>query len=54
MGLLDLLFLVAGILVNIWLLGFAFFHIGTIILVLPVIAIIIIFLRLAFKVQNIT
>jgi hypothetical protein len=53
MGLLDLLFLVAGILVNFWLLGFVFFNLGTIIWVLPVTAVSIIVARLAFRAQNI-
>ncbi len=49
MGLLNSLFLVAGILVNFWLLGFVFFNLGTIIWVLPVTAISIIVARLAFR-----
>jgi hypothetical protein len=47
MGLLDLLFVVAAILVVLWLLGFVFFNLGTFIWVLLVIAIIIIVVRLA-------
>jgi hypothetical protein len=54
MGLLNSLFLVAGILVNFWLLGFVFFNLGTIIWVLPVTAISIIVARLAFSTQKIT
>jgi hypothetical protein len=54
MGLLNSLFLVAGILVNFWLLGFVFFNLGTIIWVLPVTAISIIVARLAFRTQKIT
>ena len=46
MGLLDLLFVVAAILIVLWLLGFVFFNLGTIIWVLLVIAIIIIVVRL--------
>jgi Flp pilus assembly protein TadB len=47
MGLLDLLFVVAAILIILWLLGFVFFNLGTIIWVLLIIAIIIIVVRLA-------
>jgi hypothetical protein len=47
MGLLDLLFVVAVILIVLWLLGFVFFNLGTFIWVLLVIAIIIIVVRLA-------
>jgi len=47
MGLLDLLFVVAAILIVLWLLGFVFFNLGTFIWVLLVIAIIIIVVRLA-------
>jgi hypothetical protein len=47
MGLLDLLFVVAAILIVLWLLGFVFFSLGTFIWVLLVIAIIIIVVRLA-------
>ena len=47
MGLLDLLFVVAAILVVLWLLGFVFFNLGAIIWLLLVIAIIIIVVRLA-------
>jgi hypothetical protein len=47
MGLLDLLFVVAAILVVLWLLGFVFFNLGTFIWILLVIAIIIIVIRLA-------
>ena len=47
MGLLDLLFVVAAILVVLWLLGFVFFNLGTIIWILLVIAIIIIIVRVA-------
>jgi hypothetical protein len=46
MGLLDLLFVVAAILIILWLLGFIFLNLGTIIWVLLVIAIIIILVRL--------
>ena len=46
MGLLDLLFVVAAILIILWLLGFVFFNLGTIIWVLLVIAVIIIVVRL--------
>ncbi len=46
MGLLDFLFVVAAILIILWLLGFVFFNLGTIIWVLLVIAIIIILVRL--------
>jgi hypothetical protein len=46
MGLLDLLFVVAAILVVLWLLGFVLFNLGAIIWVLLVIAIIIIAVRL--------
>ena len=46
MGLLDLLFVVAAILIILWLLGFVFFNLGIIIWVLLVIAIIIILVRL--------
>lgn len=46
MGLLDLLFVVAAILIILWLLGFVFFNLGAIIWVLLVIAIIIILFRL--------
>ena len=46
MGLLDLLFVVAAILIILWLLGFVFLNLGTIIWVLLVIAIIIILVRL--------
>ncbi len=53
MGLLDSLFVVAGILVNFWLFSFVFLNIGTIIWVLPVIAIIMVVARLAFRTQNI-
>ena len=47
MGLIDLLFVVAAILVVLWLLGFVFFNLGTFIWILLVIAIIIIVVRLA-------
>ena len=47
MGLLDLLFVVAAILIVLWLLGFVFFNLGAIIWLLLVIAIIIIVVRLA-------
>ena len=47
MGLLDLLFVVAVILIVLWLLGFVFFNLGAIIWLLLVIAIIIIVVRLA-------
>ena len=46
MGLLDFLFVVAAILIILWLLGFVFFNLGTIIWVLLVIAVIIILVRL--------
>ena len=46
MGLLDLLFVVAAVLIILWLLGFVFFNLGAIIWVLLVIAIIIIVVRL--------
>ena len=46
MGLLDLLFVVAAILVVLWLLGLVFFNLGTFIWVLLVIAVIIILVRL--------
>ena len=46
MGALDFLFVVAAILIILWLLGFVFFNLGTIIWVLLVIAIIIILVRL--------
>jgi hypothetical protein len=46
MGLLDLLFVVAAILIILWLLGFVFLNLGTIIWVLLVMAIIIILVRL--------
>ncbi|HEX7483009.1 MAG TPA: lmo0937 family membrane protein [Candidatus Bathyarchaeia archaeon] len=46
MGLLDLLFVVAAILIILWLLGFVFFNLGAIIWVLLVIAVIIILFRL--------
>ena len=46
MGLLDLLFVVAAILIILWLLGFVFFSLGTFIWVLLVIAVIIILVRL--------
>jgi hypothetical protein len=46
MGLLDLLFVVAAILVILWLVGFVFLQLGTIIWVLLVIAVIIILFRL--------
>jgi hypothetical protein len=46
MGLLDLLFVVAAILIVLWLLGFVFFNLGAIIWVLLVIAVIIILFRL--------
>jgi hypothetical protein len=46
MGLLDFLFVVAAILIILWLLGFVFFNLGAIIWVLLVIAIIIILFRL--------
>jgi hypothetical protein len=46
MGLLDLLFVVAAILIVLWLLGFVFFNLGTIIWVLLVVAVIIILVRL--------
>ena len=46
MGLLDLLFVVAVILIVLWLLGFVFFNLGTIIWLLLVVAIIIIIVRL--------
>ena len=47
MGALDFLFVVAVILIVLWLLGFVFFNLGAIIWVLLVIAIIIIVVRLA-------
>jgi hypothetical protein len=47
MGALDFLFVVAVIPIVLWLLGFVFFNLGTIIWVLLVIAIIIIVVRLA-------
>jgi len=53
MGLVDLLFVVAGVLVNFWLFGVVFLNIGTIMWVLPIIAIIIVVARLAFGTQNI-
>jgi hypothetical protein len=46
MGLLDFLFVVAAILIILWLLGFVFFNLGAIIWVLLVIAVIIILFRL--------
>jgi hypothetical protein len=46
MGLLDLLFVVAVILIVLWLLGFVFFNLGAIIWLLLVVAIIIIVVRL--------
>jgi hypothetical protein len=46
MGALDFLFVVAAILVVLWLLGFFIFNLGTIIWVLLVIAVIIILFRL--------
>jgi hypothetical protein len=46
MGALDFLFVVAVILIVLWLLGFVFFNLGTIIWILLVIAIIIIAVRL--------
>ncbi len=46
MGALDFLFVVAVILIVLWLLGFAIFNLGAIIWVLLVIAIIIIVVRL--------
>ncbi|MGA2523925.1 MAG: lmo0937 family membrane protein [Candidatus Bathyarchaeia archaeon] len=46
MGLLDLLFVVAVILIVLWLLGFVFFNLGAIIWLLLVVAIIIILVRL--------
>ncbi len=46
MGLLDLLFVVAAILIILWLLGFVFFNLGAIIWVLLVVAVIIILFRL--------
>jgi hypothetical protein len=46
MGLLDLLFVVAAVLIILWLLGFVFFNLGAIIWVLLVIAVIIILFRL--------
>jgi hypothetical protein len=47
MGALDFLFVVAVILIVLWLLGFVFFNLGTIIWLLLIIAIIIIVIRLA-------
>ena len=46
MGLLDLLFVVAAILIILWLFGFVFLNLGAIIWVLLVIAVIIILVRL--------
>jgi len=46
MGALDFLFVVAVILIVLWLLGFVFFNLGTIIWVLLVVAVIIILVRL--------
>jgi hypothetical protein len=46
MGLLDLLFVVAAILILLWLLGFVLFNLGTIIWLLLVVAIIIILVQL--------
>jgi hypothetical protein len=46
MGLLDLLFVVAVILIVLWLVGFVFLNLGTIIWVLLVVAVIIILVRL--------
>jgi Family of unknown function (DUF5670) len=46
MGLLDLLFVVAVILIVLWLVGFVFLNLGAIIWVLLVIAVIIILVRL--------
>jgi hypothetical protein len=46
MGLLDLLFVVAAVLIILWLLGFVLFNLGTIIWLLLVIAVIIILYRL--------
>jgi Family of unknown function (DUF5670) len=46
MGALDFLFVVAVILIILWLLGFVFFNLGTIIWVLLVVAVIIILFRL--------
>jgi hypothetical protein len=46
MGLLDLLFVVAAVLIILWLLGFVFFNLGAIIWVLLAIAVIIILVRL--------
>jgi hypothetical protein len=46
MGLLDALFVIAAILIILWLLGFVFFNLGAIIWVLLVIAVIIILFRL--------
>jgi hypothetical protein len=47
MGALDFLFVVAAILIVLWLLGFFIFNLGAILWVLLVIAIIIIIVRLA-------
>jgi hypothetical protein len=46
MGLLDLLFVVAAILVVLWVLGLAVFNLGSIIYILLVIAVIVIVVRL--------
>jgi hypothetical protein len=46
MGLLDLLFVIAAILIILWLVGFVFLNLGTIIWVLLVVAVIIILVRL--------
>jgi Family of unknown function (DUF5670) len=46
MGLLDLLFVVAAILVVLWILGLAVFNLGSIIYILLVIAVIVIVVRL--------
>jgi hypothetical protein len=46
MGLLDALFVIAAILIVLWLLGFVFFNLGAIIWILLVVAIIIILFRL--------
>ncbi len=54
MGALDFLFVVAVILVLLWLLGFFIFNLGTIIWVLLVIAVIIILVPTAYRTQSIT
>jgi hypothetical protein len=48
MGLLNLLFVVAAVLVILWLIGFVAFNLGPLLYLLLVIALVVIIIRIAF------